>query len=141
MDVNDFTQAVTYLNEHQIRSRAFILLRPPFMSEKEGVFWAKRSIDLAFEVGVDCCTIIPVRPGNGSMDVLMKNGEFEIPELSSLEEVLDYGISLGVGRVFADTWDLELFSNCPECFDQRLKRLAKINHSQSPALNVVCGCR
>ena len=49
------------------------------MSEEEGVHWAKRSLDLAFEAGVDCCTIIPVRPGNGAMDLLMKNGKFEKP--------------------------------------------------------------
>jgi radical SAM enzyme (TIGR01210 family) len=140
MDINDFTQAVTYLNEHQIRSRAFILLRPPFMSEEEGIFWAKRSIDLAFEAGVDCCTVIPVRPGNGAMDLLMKSGEFEKPELSSLEEVLDYGISLGAGRVFADTWDLELFSNCSNCFQDRLHRLTFINQSQSLLPKVMCSC-
>ena len=140
MDVDDFIQAVSYLNQHQIRSRAFILLRPPFMSEDEGVYWAKKSLDLAFEAGVDCCTVIPVRPGNGAMDLLMKSGEFEKPALSSLEEVLDYGISLGVGRVFADTWDLELFSNCPKCFLERLDRINTMNESQSLLSKVLCSC-
>ncbi len=141
MDVDDFTRAVKYLNQNQIRSRAFILLRPPFMNEEEGVYWAKKSLDLAFQAGVDCCTIIPVRAGNGAMDILMKKGEFEKPALSSLEEVIDYGISLGVGRVFADTWDLELFSDCPECFRKRSNRLTKINLSQSIVSKVTCTCR
>ncbi len=140
MDVDDFTQAVNYLNQNQIRSRAFILLRPPFMNEEEGVYWAKKSLDLAFQAGVDCCTIIPVRAGNGAMDILMKNGEFEKPALSSLEEVIDYGISLGVGRVFADTWDLELFSDCRICFKKRSERLTKINLSQSIVSKVTCTC-
>ena len=140
MNVDDFIQAVSYLNQHQIRSRAFILLRPPFMSEDEGVYWAKKSLDLAFEAGVDCCTVIPVRPGNGAMDLLMKSGEFEKPALSSLEEVLDYGISLGAGRAFADTWDLELFSNCPKCFRERLDRINTMNESQSLLSKVLCSC-
>ena len=140
MDVDDFVQAVKFLNQHQIRSRAFILLRPPFMSEEEGVYWAKKSLDLAFEAGVDSCTLIPVRPGNGAMDILMNQGDFEKPTLDSLEEVLAYGISLGAGRVFADTWDLEQFSDCPKCLDQRSNRLTNINHSQSLVPKVICTC-
>jgi len=141
MEVQDFVRAVKYLTAHQIDSRAFILVRPPFMSEKEGVFWAKRSIELAFDAGVSSCTVIPVRPGNGAMDLLEKQGLFERPSLDSLEEVLEYGISLGAGHVFADTWDLEQFSKCSACFDQRSKRLIKINHTQSPATKVSCTCK
>ena len=140
MVVADFVKAVKYLDLHQIRTRAFILLRPPFMNEEEGIYWAKKSIDLAFKAGVDCCTVIPVRPGNGAMDILMASGEFEKPELNSLEEVLDYGVSLGAGRVFADTWDLELFSNCPKCYLKRLHRITKINQSQSLLPKVKCSC-
>jgi len=140
MDVDDFVQAVKFLNLHQIRSRAFILLRPPFMSEEEGVYWAKKSLDLAFEAGVDSCTLIPVRPGNGAMDILMNQGDFEKPTLDSLEEVLAYGISLSAGRVFADTWDLEQFSECPKCLDQRSNRLTNINHNQSLVSKVICTC-
>lgn len=140
MTVSDFEKAVKYLTSNNIRSRAFILLRTPFMSEKEGITWAKRSIDLAFEAGVDCCTVIPVRPGNGAMDVLMRRGEFEKPSLESLEEVLDYGVALGAGRVYADTWDLEQFSTCAECFRDRFDRLTKINLDQSIPDRVKCQC-
>lgn len=140
MTVEHFVKAIKFLKRHQIKSRAFILLKPPFMSEAEGVYWAKRSIDLAFEAGVDCCTIIPVRPGNGAMDILMERGDFEKPALSSLEEVLEYGVSLNKGRVFADTWDLEQFSNCPKCFKRRLNRLIKINHCQSSVSKENCNC-
>ena len=140
MDVDDFVQAVKFLNQHQIRSRAFILLRPPFMTEEEGVYWAKKSLDLAFEAGVDSCTLIPVRPGNGAMDILMRQGDFQKPTLDSLEEVLAYGISLGAGRVFADTWDLEQFSECPKCLEQRSNRLSNINLSQSLISKVICTC-
>lgn len=110
------------------------------MSEEEGVYWAKKSLDLAFEAGVDSCTLIPVRPGNGAMDILMRQGDFEKPTLDSLEEVLAYGIALGAGRVFADTWDLEQFSKCPKCLDQRSNRLTEINLSQSLVSKVICTC-
>ena len=116
MTLDDFSNAVNFLSENGIRSRAFILLKPPFLSEEEGIYWAKRSIDFAFDSGVECCTVIPVRPGNGAMDQLLESGEFSLPEISSLENVLEYGIELRAGRVFADTWDMEIFSNCEKLF-------------------------
>ena len=68
MTLKDFKNSVKFLSENDINSRAFILLKPPFLSETEGVFWAKKSIDFAFKTGIECCTIIPVRAGNGAMD-------------------------------------------------------------------------
>jgi radical SAM enzyme (TIGR01210 family) len=140
MTLEDFSNSVSYLSRNGIRSRAFILLRPPFLSESEGMYWAKRSIDFAFDVGVECCTVIPVRAGNGAMDLLMKKGDFSLPDIHSLETVLEYGIGLGAGRVFADVWDLELFSKCKKCIDQRIRRLTYMNLSQSINKPVVCTC-
>ena len=77
--------AVQFLNHHEIRSRAFILLRPPFMSEEEGIYWAKKSIDFAFDSGVESCIIIPVRTGNGTMEILMERSNFDLPYFRSLE--------------------------------------------------------
>ena len=140
MTLNDFSKAVRFLAKNGIRSRAFILLKPPFLSESEGIFWANKSIDYAFEVGVQCCTVIPVRGGNGAMDILMKNGDFSLPMLSSLEKVLEYGIGLSSGRVFADTWDLELFSDCKKCFGEKQRRLMAMNLNQKKVDPIVCNC-
>ena len=140
MTLEDFNNSVSYLTQNGIRSRAFVLLRPPFLSESEGVYWAKRSIDFAFDVGVESCVVIPVRAGNGAMDLLMENGDFSLPNIHSLETVLEYGIELHAGRVFADVWDLGLFSSCKICFDQRVSRLTAMNLSQSLADRVKCLC-
>ncbi len=140
MTLSDFSRAIQFLTKNKLSSRAFILLRPPFLTEEEGVYWAKKSIDFAFETGVECCTVIPVRAGNGAMDILMKNGDFSIPNIYSLEEVLEYGIGLKAGRVFADVWDLQLFSTCEKCLNQRIDRLTFMNLSQQVSDRVVCGC-
>ena len=140
MTLQDFRNSVSFLKQNRILSRAFILLRPPFLSETEGIFWAKRSIDFAFSAGVECCTIIPVRAGNGAMDLLMARGDFGPPDIHSLETVLEYGIGLNAGRVFADLWDLELFSNCSRCYDQRAGRLNTMNLTQRIAEKVQCSC-
>lgn len=136
----DFVCAVNYLTANEILTRAFILLRPPFMSEEEGIFWAERSIDFAFDAGVECCTVIPVRGGNGAMEKLMKEGHFSAPGITSLEKVLEYGIGLKRGRVFGDTWDLGLFSRCERCNDKRIARITEMNLKQTSVSSVICGC-
>jgi radical SAM enzyme (TIGR01210 family) len=140
MSVKDFGEAVSFLSKNEIASRAFILLRPPGLNESEGILWAEKSIDFAFNSGVECCTVIPVRPGNGAMDLLMSKGEFNPPDIHSLETVLEYGIGLKKGRVFADTWDLSLFSKCEKCIDKRTNRLIEMNLTQQIVPEVECEC-
>jgi radical SAM enzyme (TIGR01210 family) len=140
MDLIDFEKSVRYLNKNNIRTRAFILLRPPFMSEKEGIYWAERSIEFAFDCGINCCVIIPTRRGNGAIDWLEMEGFYHPPEISSIEKVLEYGISLKRGRVFADLWDLEYFSRCSSCFDSRRERLRQMNFNQTSMEEIVCEC-
>jgi radical SAM enzyme (TIGR01210 family) len=140
MTIKDFKNSVSYLTKNRIRSRAFILLRPPLLSESEGIYWAERSIEFAFKTGVECCTVIPVRAGNGAMDHLMKKGDFNLPDIRSLETVLEYGIGLKAGRVFADTWDLGLFSKCEKCIDKRTNRLVEMNLTQQIVPDVECEC-
>jgi radical SAM enzyme (TIGR01210 family) len=141
MNLGDFKKSVQFLHHNHIQTRAFILLRPPFMTEQEGIEWAKRSIDFAFECGVECCVVIPTRRGNGAIDKLEKEGFFSPPDIISLEEVLDYGIILKAGRVFADLWDLRQFSSCNICFGDRKIRLKISNESQKVQPPVSCSCQ
>jgi radical SAM enzyme (TIGR01210 family) len=140
MDLEDFKGRVDFLGSHGISTRAFILLGLPFISEAEGIEWACRSIDFAFGCGVDVCSIIPVRPGNGALDKLALEGYFRQATIRSLEQVLDYGIGLGKGLVFADLWDLERFSTCRHCFRSRKERLDRMNLTQLQTEPVSCSC-
>jgi len=140
MTLNDFSESVSFLTKNEIRSRAFILLRPPYLSESDGIYWAERSIDFAFNAGVECCTVIPVRGGNGAMEHLKEIGDFNLPDIHSLEEVLEYGIGLNAGRVFADVWDLGLFSDCDKCLERRTDRLVRMNLNQRIDSRIICTC-
>lgn len=140
VSLEDFRHSVQFLSASNIRTRAFILLRPPYLSESEGIFWAQKSIDFAFECGVECCIVIPVRGGNGAMDELLRKGDFQLPKIESLESVLKYGINLKTGRVFADTWDLGLFSTCPKCLEQQISRISKMNLNQEIVFGEKCSC-
>lgn len=142
MTTRDFANATTFLRKHDIDVRAFILLRPPYLSESEGIFWALQSMAFAFANGVQCCAMVPTRPGNGAVDQLGEAGHFARPALSSIEYVLEAGLTLchkrKAGRVFMDLWDLEQFYTCDACGPKRKNRLHKMNLTQTVLPPVTC---
>ncbi len=138
MTLGDFERAARFLVEHDIAVRAFVLLRPPFLSEAEGVDWSLRSITFAFDCGATCVSVIPTRAGNGVMERLQAEGFFSSPKLSSLEHVLAAGMEINRGRVFADTWDAARFAECTTCAAERVERLRQMNLSQTILPRVEC---
>ena len=140
MTLSDYDRAVAFLRKHDIDVRAFILLRPPWQDERNGIEWALKSIHHAFEGGAGCCSVIPTRAGNGIMDQLELSGEFAMPTIASLEEVLERGIGLRRGRVFVDLWDVQKFCGCAKCGRMRIERLHRMNLSQRIEAPVDCDC-
>ena len=136
----DFRRAAGFLKKNGIDSRAFVMVRPPFLSEEEGIYWALETIKFAFDSGTSCCTVIPTRAGNGAMEELQAKGFFHPPEIRSLEKVQEEGLRMNKGMVFADTWDLQLFSNCEHCFQARLGRIEHMNQTQKIPPPVSCSC-
>lgn len=130
MTLEDFARAVNALHGAGVAVRSFILVRPPFLTDAEGLEWAKRSLDYALSLNVECCSLIPTRAGNGAMDALARAGLFAPPSLDALEQALEYGLSLRAGRVFLDLWDIERIApDAPNRAD-RIARLARINLTQ-----------
>lgn len=136
--LDDFRRAAAFLADHQIDLRVFLLVRPPFLTEAEGVDWAKRSLDFAFDRGASVCCVIPTRGGNGAMETLAASGDWSPPSIKSLEAVHEYGLRLARGRVFADLWDIERFYDC-DCSPSRQARMAEMNRSQIVVDAVECG--
>lgn len=137
----DFLEATQFLMDKEIDVRAFILLNPPFLTDPEmNIDWCLKSVEFAFDSGCSACSIIPVRDGNGIMDELRKSGEYVPPTLTALETVFDEALKMKSGRVFCDVWDLEKFSNCKICFQERKNRLEKMNLSQKILQRVNCHC-
>jgi radical SAM enzyme (TIGR01210 family) len=103
MTLDSFREAAAFLRVHDIDLRVFILLNPPFLTGRAAVEWACRSIDVAVECGASVCSVIPTRSGNGAVEAL--GDAYQPPALDALERVVEYGISLGRCRVFADLWN------------------------------------
>jgi uncharacterized Fe-S cluster-containing MiaB family protein len=139
MTLESFRRAADFLAAHDIALRVFILLRPPFMTEDEGVDWACRSIDVAADCGATACSVIPTRGG-------------DLPRIRSLERVIEYGLAAaarndppsdlaGIARprVFADLWEIERFFDCT-CSPARAARLFEMNRTQRAAVPIACAC-
>jgi radical SAM enzyme (TIGR01210 family) len=100
MTLDDFKKATESMLSRDIFVRAFILLQTPWQNEEEGMYWAKESIDFAQSIGVECLTIIPLRPNPRlALPAFMPSSK------EALEEVVAYGQAKKNGRVFGDTWD------------------------------------
>lgn len=140
MTVADFDRATSFLRSHDIDVRVFLLLKPPGLHEQEGVDWALRSVQHAFNAGAQCCSIIPTRTGNGIMEILETAGEFTPPTIRSMEEVMERGLALNAGMVLMDLWDIERFFNCPRCGPARAERIRQMNLSQTVLPPVTCDC-
>ncbi len=138
MTLNDVRRAAEFLRTNDIDLRAFVLLRPPFLDEVEGIEWAIRTLEFAFDQGFGCASVIATRAGNGLMEQLAHEGSFHPPRLESLETVVEEGIRMGRGRVFADLWGLPREHDCPGCAPARVRRLASMNLSQQVPPRVAC---
>ncbi|MEZ5942962.1 MAG: radical SAM protein [Planctomycetaceae bacterium] len=138
MTTDDFARAASFFVENNIAMRAFVLLKPPFLSEAEGLEWALKSTEFAFDQGVRTVAIIPTRGGNGVMEQLADSRDFSPPSLRSLEAVLDAGLAMKRGRVFVDLWDAEKLIECPVCGPKRIERLQNMNLTQCESPRVTC---
>jgi radical SAM enzyme (TIGR01210 family) len=135
MTVESFRQAAEFLKRQAIDLRVFILLRPPFLSEGEGLEWACRSLDVATEYAARVCSVIPTRGGNGAMEAL--GAAYRPPKLRSLEAAVEYGVSLNAFSTYADLWDVEKFYDCT-CSALRAERLAAMNRTQQIPAAIAC---
>lgn len=130
MTTDDFARACRQLTSDRILIRAFILFKPPWTTEQQAIERTLDSVRFAFDCGVSCCSIIPVRTGNGYMEQLQLAGHYEPPKLSSLESVMATTLAWQRGRIFVDLWDAKQFADDPEYADRQLERIHQMNLTQ-----------
>ena len=138
MTIADFRRAAGFLRANAIDLRVFVLVKPPFMDEREAFRWAGHSVELAFDEGARVVSLIPVRPGNGALESLAAQGLFAPPSLALLEAVHDTALQGGRGVVLVDTWDLQVFAACAECLPNRRARMEAMNLGQKVLGRVRC---
>jgi len=108
--VQDIEDTVHFCISNGIDLRGFILLNPPFITNKDEYrYWCLETVKFAFNIGFSTVSIIPVRTGNGLMERLLDNGAYIPPDLTILESVFCDVLKMKKGIVFIDLWDIEQF--------------------------------
>ena len=140
MTVADFTRAAGALVARGVGVRAFVLIEPPFVPEAEQDEWLLRSISTALSSGADVVSLVPTRGGNGAMEAMAAEGQFQEPRLETIERACDaaHRDRPSDGRIFVDLWDLDRFADCAHCFDARRTRLHRVNLTQTILPPVRC---
>ena len=140
--IEDFLRKCLWLRKNGIGIRVFLLVNVPFVPAAEQAEWVEKSIQLAADAGAEVICLIPTRPGNGAVEVLLRSGLYSRTRLEQLENALEFGIRSSRARIFADLWDLEQFRSCLHCFSERRIRLQRMNDQQRILKRIRCGqCR
>jgi hypothetical protein len=116
----------------------FVLLGVPYVPVEAAVDWTVRSVEYAVRRGAALVSVIPVRGGNGQIELLEKMRQFTPPTLRQLESVLDQSLAFAPAVVTADLWDVDRLPACSECRTARVERLRQINVTGRPAAPVIC---
>lgn len=141
-----FERAVEIVNRYAF-PRAYILLKPPFISEKEAINEAIRSINYAFNIGVQTISLEPATIQKGTLlEYLLLQNQYSPPKLWSIVEVLRKTAPLGkliVGMFQFYPSPIKVPYNCPKCSDHVLAYLQNYNQTLIPgALDELplCSC-
>lgn len=95
-----YLKALHSLRLHRVRSLAYVLLKPPFLTEEEGINGCITTVASAFSMGFDAVSIEPVSIHAWSLvDLLHFIGAYEVPWLWSLLEVVRHTAHLGEVRL------------------------------------------
>lgn len=103
-NINDFCSAIEMMNKTGILPLAYVLLKPPFLTEGEAITEAIKSVRYATEIGFKRISLEPMSIHNYTVvDALSRIGSFRVPWLWSVIEVAksckdipDFGIG-GIG--------------------------------------------
>lgn len=93
-------KAVDLIKDFGFRSLAYVLIKPPFLTEHEAIQEAIETVKYAFEVGFDAVSIEPVSIHDYSLvDALYLKGLFTPPWLWSVLAVAQATVNFGELRI------------------------------------------
>jgi radical SAM enzyme (TIGR01210 family) len=143
---NDYITAVNILKEQKVGVKTYLLIKPPFLTEKEAISDAIRSAEKI----KDHSPTISYNPVNIQkftlVERLWQNGEYRPPWLWSVVEVLKQSSKLNGVRVMSSPTaggTKRGAHNCGECDKEVLLAMEEFSQSQDVAVleNLHCTCK
>ena len=94
----DFKEAVDIGTKYDIGTRAYVLLKPPFLTERDALLDAQKTIRDAIDVGATTVSLNPVNvQSNTLVESLWNKQKYRPPWLWSVVEVLRYAHEMAKG--------------------------------------------
>jgi len=143
-----FEDAVETLLAVGATPKIYLMIKPPFLSEEEGVVDVLNSLDYLSEMHLDSITLCPTRVSKNTLAATMYNaGLYTPPNLWSIVDILQSSKSdrrLRVACINLRGTDFESIfpESCDKCADLIVESLEKFSlSSQQSDLPTDCSCR
>ena len=148
-DLASFKHAVDVAKKSRIGIRAYVLLKPPFLTERDALLDAQRTMTDAIDAGVTTLSLNPVNVQSDTLvEQLWKQGRYRPPWLWSVVEVLKYakkisGDSVNIVCDPVAAGKTRGTHNCGECDTKIVAAIRKFSIEQNPAVfeDLTCDCR
>ncbi len=114
MSLSDYKSACTFLLEHKISIRTFLLLPAPGVEADKMVEHTLASVHQTLQCGSEVTSLIPLRTGNGVMDWLIEQRHVQLPELDAVVETFRTSLQISrqtEQRIFLDLWNLDTLAD------------------------------
>lgn len=147
---SQYQKAIETIKAHKMRSLAYVLIKPPFLSEGEAFHEAIRTVEFAFDIGFDSVKLEPVSiHGWSFLEALASQGLYDVPWLWTVVEVVKGSRHLGEIRIGG----LEYYPRPStvahnhhldsKCSDELWKAIKQYNQTQDPSMfeGVHCDCQ
>ncbi len=144
--VGDYEQAARVLNKFNIPLRTYLLLKPPYLTERAAVEDAKASVKYAAQFS-ESVSVNPVNVQRSTLvESIWSRGSYAPPMIWSLIEVLKDGSGREGCRLLSSPSGggaARGVHNCGKCDKALLSAIEKFSYSQDPAEfeKVDCECR
>jgi radical SAM enzyme (TIGR01210 family) len=145
----EVSKKVKLLKKYGVHPGVFLLIKPPFMTEKESIDDAIKSIKDCFRIGVEDIYLMCNRIGGYSItDPLYKMKKYRAPWLWSIIEVLKNFDEEGLKRIKISGFRVAIATlddphNCKICNERVMNAIEKFNRTKSVSAfdKLDCECK
>ena len=149
---DDFVRAVDLLRKYKISALAYIIVKPPFLTEKEAIDEAVKTVYFARDCGFSRISLEPMAIHPYTLvDALSQTDDYKTPWLWSVVEIVkqcsDVSYMLGVGGVgyypIPDSYSHNYCTDELKCNEQILSLIPIYNKTRDVTVfdNVSCECK